>query len=132
MASTSVDLHWSAPEGHSAFELEWREKVRKGTANSTFKEWERASARIKALCCRKKNLTPGTVFEFRVRSVAPVTSHWSMPINVKTLWQDVDGVDDEGVDPFREPDFHHHEYDHEQHEKPRQPSFDKHAKVTCR
>ena len=27
VASTSVDLHWSAPEGHTAFELEWREKV---------------------------------------------------------------------------------------------------------
>ena len=27
VASQSVDLHWSAPDGHTAFELEWREKV---------------------------------------------------------------------------------------------------------
>ena len=59
------------------------------------------------------------VFEFRVRSVTPVTSHWSMPINVKTLWLDVDSDDEEGAqapDPFDEPNFHHHEH----REQPRQ------------
>ena len=47
-------------------------------------------------------------------------SHWSMPINVKTLWQDVDGDDEEGAevpDPFDEPNFHHYEH----REQPRQP-----------
>ena len=94
LSHTTLPSH-ALSSGHGTFELEWREKVRKGAADDKFVtltltltlplthhfvlhpkvrkgaadgkfvEWERASARIKALCCRKKNLTPGTVFEFR-------------------------------------------------------------------
>jgi hypothetical protein len=65
-ASTVVELEWKTSSLHHcplAVELSWKDH------SKAVKTWEMSSKLIHSGCCRKKNLTPVTTYEFRVRAI---------------------------------------------------------------
>lgn len=75
---TSVLITWDAPLAHGAhveaYSLQWR------TYGSGNDSWNVGSKNIHGTSCRKRNLTSGVTFEFRIRAKNKVGwSHWSNP-----------------------------------------------------
>jgi curved DNA-binding protein CbpA len=84
--SSMVELEWKTSSLHNcplAVELSWKDH------SKSTKSWEMSSKVIHSGCCRKKNLTPLTTYEFRVRCVEEYSngkfgnkSDWTEPVVV--------------------------------------------------
>jgi len=109
---TTVTLTWDArgaDEKATAYELQWRAKGEgsrsrddqsnssaststAGAANRSVSEWETSNQLILGTTCRKKNLTPQTCYEFRVRAASAFGwSGYAEPLLVVTLPSDSAG-----------------------------------------
>jgi hypothetical protein len=107
---TTVTLTWDArgaDEKATAYELQWRAKGgsrtgdnnnksghdrNNGNSNSAASAWETSNQLILGTTCRKKNLTPQTCYEFRVRAASAFGwSGYAEPLLVVTLPVDSTG-----------------------------------------
>lgn len=95
LGPTMVDLEWKLvtpvavsrpiPVSTYAFELSWRDR----SVNLHAQVWESSKKLISGNQCRKKNLTSGATYDFRVRAVEELAggmlggrSEWSEVLNV--------------------------------------------------
>lgn len=94
VGANAAELEWVTSKYHRntlLAELSWR--IKEADMNSSFRQpWESASKLISSGKCRKKNLVPGAVYEFRVRAVEELSggllgyrSDWSDSIVVTLL-----------------------------------------------
>ncbi len=100
---TSVELEWNIPHHGNVvtlgYELSWRQFHN----NNVFLPWETSPKLISnALKCKKKNLIPSTLYEFRIRSVLIFIdgtygdkSEWSNTLSMTTP----SGADEPKVSP---------------------------------
>jgi curved DNA-binding protein CbpA len=94
VGTNAAELEWVTSKYHRnslLAELSWR--IKEGDMNASWRgTWESASKLISSGKCRKKNLVPGAIYEFRVRAVEELAggllgyrSDWSDTITVTLL-----------------------------------------------